>query len=91
MNKIMDQLNMIGRKVDIITEGFTKDQIEENIDHFIEQEQQEQDEDKGLLVCTICTNGSPQSEPMEDDDKFIAMCGGCKDWGEFVYESELEG
>ena len=39
MSKIMEQLNMIGRKVDIITEGYTKDQIEENIDFFIEQQQ----------------------------------------------------
>jgi len=69
-----------------------RDYIEENIDHLIEQQQQEQDEDKGLLVCVICnTSSNPSSEPMEDDDKFIAMCGGCKDWGEFVYESELEG
>ena len=75
-----------------VTEGFTKDQIEENIDFFIEQQKQEQDEDKGLLVCVVCNTGSnPSSEPMEDDDMFIAMCGGCKDWGEFVYESELEG
>ena len=80
-----------GIQMSDITEGFTKDQIEENIDFFIEQQKQEQDEDKGLLVCTICTNGSPQSEPVEDNDKFIAMCNGCKDWGEFVYESELEG
>ena len=69
-----------------------RDYIEENIDHLIEQQQQEQDEDKGLLVCVVCNTGSnPSSEPMEDDDKFIAMCGGCQDWGEFVYESELEG
>ena len=69
-----------------------RDYIEENIDHLINQQQQEQDEDKGLLVCVVCNTGSnPSSEPMEDDDKFIAMCGGCKDWGEFVYESELEG
>lgn len=68
-----------------------RDYVEENIDHLIDQQQQEQDEDKGLLVCIVCTNGSPQSEPVEDDDKFIAMCNGCKDWGEFVYESELEG
>jgi hypothetical protein len=69
-----------------------RDYVEENIDHLIEQQQQEQDEDKGLLVCVVCNTGSnPSSEPMEDDDKFIAMCGGCKDWGEFVYESELEG
>lgn len=69
-----------------------RDYIEENIDHLIDQQQQEQDEDKGLLVCVVCNTGSnPSSEPMEDDDKFIAMCGGCKDWGEFVYESEVEG
>ena len=69
-----------------------RDYVEENIDHLIEQQQQEQDEDKGLLVCVVCNTGSnPSSEPMEDDDKFIAMCGGCQDWGEFVYESELEG
>ncbi len=69
-----------------------RDYIEENIDHLIDQQQQEQEEDKGLLVCVVCNTGSnPSSEPMEDDDKFIAMCGGCKDWGEFVYESELEG
>ena len=69
-----------------------RDYVEENIDHLIDQQQQEQDEDKGLLVCVVCNTGSnPSSEPMEDDDKFIAMCGGCKDWGEFVYESELEG
>ena len=69
-----------------------RDYVEENIDHLIDQQQQEQDEDKGLLVCVVCNTGSnPSTEPMEDDDKFIAMCGGCKDWGEFVYESELEG
>ncbi len=69
-----------------------RDYVEENIDHLIDQQQQEQDEDKGLLVCVVCNTGSnPSSEPMEDDDKFIAMCGGCKDWGEFVYESKLEG
>ena len=69
-----------------------RDYVEENIDHLIDKQQQEQDEDKVLLVCVVCNTGSnPSSEPMEDDDKFIAMCGGCKDWGEFVYESELEG
>ena len=80
------------QEIDMLDMGFTKDQIEENIDHFIDLQQQEQDEDKGLLVCVVCNTGSnPSSEPMEDDDKFIAMCGGCQDWGEFVYESELEG
>lgn len=47
-------------------------------------------QDKGDLVCTICTNGKPQSEPMQDDDIYIAMCSGCKDWGEFKYKNELE-
>tara|TARA_Y100000361_G_C11099926_1_gene311271 strand:- start:459 stop:638 length:180 start_codon:yes stop_codon:yes gene_type:complete len=46
------QLDMIAAKVDEINElamGYTKDQIEENIDFFIEQEiikQQEEDEKK---------------------------------------------
>ena len=48
------------------------------------------EEDRGNLVCVICTNGSPQSEPLEDDNKFIAMCSGCKDWGEFIYEKDME-
>ena len=48
-----------------------------------------EDQDKGDLVCTICTNGRPQSEPMEDNDIYIAMCSGCKDFGEFVYENEM--
>jgi|TARA_R100000656_G_scaffold123896_1_gene100982 hypothetical protein len=48
------------------------------------------EEDRGNLVCVICTNGSPQSEPLEDDNKFIAMCSGCKDWGEFMYEKDME-
>ena len=47
-------------------------------------------QDKGNLVCTICTNGKTQSEPMQDDDMYIAMCSGCKDWGEFKYKNELE-
>ena len=46
------QLDMIAAKVDEINElamGYTKDQIEENIDFFIEQDimkQQEEDEKK---------------------------------------------
>jgi hypothetical protein len=32
--RIMEQLNMIGRKVDIITEGYTKDQITELMDEL---------------------------------------------------------
>jgi len=59
--------------------------VEENIDHLIEHS-----EDRGVLVCVICTNGSPQSEPLEDGNKFIAMCSGCKDWGEFMYEKDME-
>ena len=51
--RIMEQLNMIGRKVDIITEGYTKDQIEENIDFFIEQDKHEPD-----YVSTCCSHSA---------------------------------
>ena len=50
--EIETQLDMIAAKVDEINElamGYTKDQIEENIDFFIEQDimkQQEEDEKK---------------------------------------------
>ena len=49
------------------------------------------DDDPGELVCTICTGGKPISEPVqtEDDIMYIAMCSGCQDWGEFVYEKNL--
>ena len=57
--KIIKQLDIIGRKVDSITEGFTKDQIEENIDFFIEQDiikqqEEEQDDDDKELLSTCC-------------------------------------
>jgi len=47
------------------------------------------------MECTICINGVPASEPIETDTKglYIALCTGCKDWGEFIdedYEEEEE-
>tara|TARA_B100001250_G_scaffold413981_1_gene450073 strand:+ start:64 stop:381 length:318 start_codon:yes stop_codon:yes gene_type:complete len=47
------------------------------------------EEDPGDLVCIICNTGSgPSSEPMDcGDEIYLAMCNGCKDWGEFVYEN----
>ena len=40
------------------------------------------------MECTICTNGSPASEPIKDGDIYIALCTGCKDWGEFADDNE---
>jgi len=44
------------------------------------------------MECTICTNGVPASEPIETGDPglYIALCTGCKDWGEFENEEEIE-
>ena len=80
--KIMEQLNMIGRKVDIITEGYTKDQIEENIDFFIEN-QKEQDDDKELL--STCCGGSALGNIHEFDGEHFGLCGDpkCKEHTDF--------
>ena len=53
---------------------------------------EEEKKDEGELVCVICTNGKVASEPvkMEDDNVFIALCTGCKDWGEFMPENLIE-
>ena len=44
------------------------------------------------MECTICTNGSPASEPIETETEgmYIALCTGCKDWGEFTTEEYRE-
>tara|TARA_A100001035_G_scaffold278664_1_gene278085 strand:- start:50 stop:277 length:228 start_codon:yes stop_codon:yes gene_type:complete len=66
-------------------EGYTKDQIEANIEHFIDYV-----EDKGNLVCGCGSN--PSSEPIYDsgNDVYSAMCPGCKDWSDFIYEQDME-
>ena len=77
--KIIKQLDMIGRKVDSITEGFTKDQIEENIDFFIEQDiikqqEEEQDDDDKELLSTCC-GASPLGNIPEFDGEHFGLCG----------------
>jgi hypothetical protein len=53
-------------------------------------------DDPGDLICTVCTNGSPASEPTSEsgkdleDETYVALCTGCKDWGEFMYEKYLQ-
>ena len=75
-----------------ITEGYTKDQIEENIDFFIEQqiiEQQEQEEnnDDKELLSTCCGAGGI-GNIHEYDGEHYGLCARCKDHCEFEYEEE---
>lgn len=86
-HKIIKKLDMIGRKVDIITEGYTKDQIEENIDFFIEN-QKEQDDDKEML--SSCCGYSAMTEIHYNNEskevEAIAICSKCRDWADFEHE-----
>ena len=78
MNKIMEQLNMIGRKVDIITEGYTKDQIEQNIEHFIDDEKE---------ILSSCYGYEPMGELHYDNEskevEMVGLCSKCKDHADF--------
>jgi CobQ-like glutamine amidotransferase family enzyme len=78
MNKIMEQLNMIGRKVDIITEGYTKDQIEQNIEHFIDDEKE---------ILSSCCGYEPMGELHYDNEskevEMVGLCSKCKDHADF--------
>ena len=74
--RIMEQLNMIGRKVDIITEGYTKDQIEENIDFFIEQDKHEPE-----YVSTSCSHSAFGNS--FDEEELTGICGKCYDGANF--------
>lgn len=78
MNKIMEQLNMIGRKVDIITEGYTKEQIEENIEHFIDDEKE---------ILSSCCGYEPMGELHYDNEskevEMVGLCSKCKDHADF--------
>lgn len=66
---------------------FTKE-IKEMVDRI--EKGGPQDDDPGLLVCTICNTGSnPSGETDKFGDVHIGYCAGCGDWGEFVYESEM--
>jgi len=82
--RIMEQLNMIGRKVDIITEGYTKDQIEENIEHFIDN-----DSDDKEMLSTCCGYSALTEIHHNNESKeveAIAICSKCRDWADFEYE-----
>lgn len=81
---IMEKLNMIGRKVDIITEGYTKDQIEENIEHFIDN-----DTDDKEMLSSCCGYSSLTEIHYNNESKeveAIAICSKCRDWADFEYE-----
>jgi len=81
--RIIKQLDMIGRKVDIITEGYTKDQIEENIDFFIENQKEQDDDDKELL--STCCGAYPLGNIHEFDGEHFGLCGDpkCKEHTDF--------
>ena len=82
--KIIKQLDMIGRKVDIITEGYTKNQIEENIEHFIDN-----DTDDKEMLSTCCGYSALTEIHMNNESKeveAIAICSKCRDWADFEYE-----
>tara|TARA_A100001201_G_scaffold1101_1_gene2772 strand:- start:483 stop:728 length:246 start_codon:yes stop_codon:yes gene_type:complete len=78
MSKIMEKLNMIGRKVDIITEGYTKDQIEQNIEHFIDDEKE---------ILSSCCGYEPMGELHYDNEskevEMVGLCSKCKDHADF--------
>lgn len=60
------------------------DKIKENTEAIKEEE------DPGLLVCTVCNTGSnPAGHAEEFGDLWIAYCHGCGDYGEFIYEKDL--
>tara|TARA_R100001082_G_scaffold46255_1_gene24673 strand:+ start:608 stop:874 length:267 start_codon:yes stop_codon:yes gene_type:complete len=82
--KIIKQLDMIGRKVDIITEGYTKNQIEENIEHFIDN-----DTDDKEMLSTCCGYSALTEIHINNESKeveAIAICSKCRDWADFEYE-----
>ena len=78
MSKIMEKLNMIGRKVDIIAEGYTKDQIEQNIEHFIDDEKE---------ILSSCCGYEPMGELHYDNEskevEMVGLCSKCKDHADF--------
>ena len=80
----MQQLDMIGRKVDSITEGYTKDQIEENIDFFIENQKEQDDDDKELL--SSCCGWSALGNLHNVEGTYIGLCSKCCDHCDFEEE-----
>tara|TARA_R100001509_G_C4700657_1_gene159906 strand:+ start:40 stop:306 length:267 start_codon:yes stop_codon:yes gene_type:complete len=82
--RIIKQLDKIGRKVDSITVGYTKDQIEENIEHFIDT-----DSDDKEMLSTCCGYSALTEIHYNNESKeveAIAICSKCRDWADFEYE-----
>ena len=75
--KIIKQLDMIGRKVDIIAEGYTKDQREENIDHFIDNEKE---------LLSSCCGWSALGNLHNVEGTYIGLCSKCCDHCDFEEE-----
>ena len=75
--RIVKQLDMIGKKVDIITEGYTKDQIEENIDHFIDNEKE---------LLSSCCGWSALGNLHNVEGTYIGLCSKCCDHCDFEEE-----
>ena len=75
--KIIEQLDKIGRKVDIIAEGYTKDQIEENIDHFIYNEKQ---------LLSTCCGWIAIGNLHNVEGTYIGLCSKCCDHCDFEEE-----
>lgn len=75
--KIIEQLDKIGKKVDIIAEGFTKDQIEENIDHFIHNEKE---------LLSTCCGWSAMGNLHNVEGTYIGLCSKCCDHCDFEEE-----
>tara|TARA_B000000609_G_C23851282_1_gene178087 strand:- start:274 stop:516 length:243 start_codon:yes stop_codon:yes gene_type:complete len=75
--RIIKQLDMIGKKVDIIAEGYTKDQIEENIDHFIDNEKE---------LLSTCCGWSALGNLHNVEGTYIGLCSKCCDHCDFEEE-----
>ena len=73
-------------KVLRLVEDYTKDQIEENIDFFIEQQiiAQNREDDNELL--STCCGASGIGNIHEYDGEHYGLCSRCKDHCEFEYE-----
>jgi len=64
------------QEIDMLDMGYTKDQIEENIDHFIDLEQREPE-----YVSDCCTHSAFGNSFIEEE--LTGICGKCFDGANF--------
>lgn len=64
------------QEIDMLDMGYTKDQIEENIDHFIDLQQQEPE-----YVSDCCTHSAFGNSFIEEE--LTGICGKCFDGANF--------